>query len=140
MPEGTGILINKIKEEESEERDINVLTAWSREMEDEVWINAKTSNSIEFQLQHGERKEGLSLEEQIPEEYHEYLDVFDEEKADRFPSSRSWDHKIKLKEGFQPKSFKLYNLTPEEQTELDKFLKDNLEKGYIRPLIGLVSV
>ena len=36
-----------------------------------------------------------------------------------------------MKEGFQPKSFKLYNLTPEEQIELDKFLKENLEKGYI---------
>ena len=26
----------------------------------------------------------------------------------------------------------MYNLTPEEQVELDKFLKDNLEKGYVR--------
>ena len=26
----------------------------------------------------------------------------------------------------------MYNLTPEEQTELDKFLKENLEKGNIR--------
>ena len=50
-----------------------------------------------------------------------------------FTESRPWDHKIELKEGFQPKSFKSYNLTPEEQTELDKFLKENLEKGYIRP-------
>jgi hypothetical protein len=38
-----------------------------------------------------------------------------------------------MKEGFEPKSFKDYNLTPEEQTELDKFLDKNLEKGYIRP-------
>ena len=27
----------------------------------------------------------------------------------------------------------MYNLTPQEQIELDKFLKDNLDKGYIRP-------
>ena len=127
MPKGMDILIDEI----NEEKDIDVLTAWTEEMEDKIWINAKTSNSIEFQLQHGERKEGLSLEEQIPKEYHEYLDVFDEDKADQFPSSRPWDHKIELKEGFQPKSFKSYNLTPEEQTELDKFLKDNLEKEYI---------
>jgi len=38
-----------------------------------------------------------------------------------------------LKDGFIPKSFKNYNLTPIEQVELDKFLKENLEKGYIRP-------
>ena len=38
-----------------------------------------------------------------------------------------------MKEGFEPKSFKNYNLTPTEQIKLDKFLKENLEKGYIRP-------
>lgn len=100
---------------------------------DEVWINTKTSSSIEFHLKHDDKEKEIPIDQQIPTEYHEYLDVFDEEKADRFPDPRSWDHKIELKEGFQPKSFKTYNLTPEEQTELDKFLKDNLEKGYIRP-------
>ena len=39
-----------------------------------------------------------------------------------------------MKTGFQPKAFKGYNLTPEEQTELDKFMKENLDKRYIRPL------
>ena len=29
--------------------------------------------------------------------------------------------------------FKTYNLTPEEQRELDNWIKENLEKGYIRP-------
>src|SRR6202789_2585575 len=100
---------------------------------DEIWINTKTSNSIEFHLEHDEKKKEIPLNQQIPAEYHEYLDVFDEEKADRFPDSRPWDHKIDLKDGFLPKSFKTYNLTPEEQSELDKFLKDNLGKEYIRP-------
>ena len=43
-----------------------------------------------------------------------------------------WDHKIKMKPGFESKSFKNYNLTPAEQDELDKFLKENLEKEYIQ--------
>jgi hypothetical protein len=38
-----------------------------------------------------------------------------------------------MKEGFEPKSFKNYNLTLEEQKELDKFLDEILEKGYIWP-------
>ena len=71
--------------------------------------------------------------EQIPEEYHEFIRVFDEKEANRFPESQVWDHKIELKEGFQPKSFKAYNLTPKEQRELDVFLKENLIKGYIQP-------
>jgi hypothetical protein len=37
-----------------------------------------------------------------------------------------------MKKGFEPKSFKNYNLTLEEQKELDKFLNENLEKGYIQ--------
>ena len=40
-------------------------------------------------------------------------------------------HKIDMKEGFEPKYFKNYNLTLEEKIELDKFLQENLEKGYI---------
>ena len=54
-------------------------------------------------------------------------------KANRFPESKKWDHKIDMKEGFEPKSFKNYNLTPEEQVELDTFLKEILAKGYIQP-------
>jgi len=38
-----------------------------------------------------------------------------------------------MKEGFEPKSFKMYNLTPEETKELDSFLEEQLAKGYIRP-------
>jgi hypothetical protein len=38
-----------------------------------------------------------------------------------------------MKEGFEPKSFKNYNLTLAEKKKLDKFLKENLEKEYIRP-------
>ena len=61
------------------------------------------------------------------------MDVFDENKANRFPESNVWDHKIEIKEGFELKSFKNYNLTSEEQKELDKFLDENLEKEYIQP-------
>ena len=101
--------------------------------EDEVWINTKTSNSIEFHLFNDEKKDNFLLTEYIPEKYHKFIKVFDEQEANQFPESRIWDHKIKLKDRFQPKLFKAYNLTLEEQKELDAFLKENLEKGYIRP-------
>ena len=44
----------------------------------------------------------------VPKEYHEFLNVFSEEKAARFPESKPWDHKIDMKEGFEPKAFKNY--------------------------------
>ena len=74
------------------------------------------------------------MEEQVPKEFHKYLDVFSEEKVAQFPEPWTWDHKIEMKDSFIPKSFKTYNLTPQEQIELDKFLKENSEKGYIRLL------
>src|ERR1700728_3731798 len=98
-----------------------------------TWINAKQTKATEIQSEINLKKKDLPLEEQIPKEFHEYLDVFSEEKAARFPEPKKWDHKIELKDTFISKSFKTYNLTPEENIELDKFLKDNLDKGYIRP-------
>ena len=80
-----------------------------------------------------QRKWQERRKELVPKEFHDYLDIFSKEKAHQFPEPWPWDHKIKMKEGFKPKSLKNYNLTLAEQTKLDKFLKENLEKGYIRP-------
>ena len=96
-----------------------------------VWINAKGNMATELAIKENEKEAELTNEELVPEDLHEFLDVFDENKANRFPKSNMWDHKIDMKEGFKPKSFKNYNLTPEEQKELDKFFDENLEKGYI---------
>ena len=108
--EKTDILIAMVgKTEEGDE----VWMATTEELleEDEIWINTKTSNSIEFHLLHNVKKDDFLLMEQIPEEYHKFIRVFDEKEANCFPKSRVWDHKIELKEGFQPKLFKTYNLT-----------------------------
>ena len=102
-------------------------------MEDKIWINTKSNMATSLAAEANSKKPELSPEQLIPEECHEYLDIFDENKANRYPEPRLWDHKIKVKPGFEPKSFKTYNLTPEEQSELDKFLKENLDKGYIKP-------
>ena len=96
-----------------------------------VWINMKTNLAMDMAIENNLKKQERIVEEMVPKEYHEFLNVFSEEKAARFLESKEWDHKIDMKEGFEPKSFKNYNLTPKEQVELDKFLKENLEKGYI---------
>ena len=78
-----------------------------------------------------QKKEDLTNEQIVPPEYHEFLDTFNEKQVSWFPDKWPWDHKIDMKPGFEPKLFKNYNLTLAEQEELDKFLKENLEKGYI---------
>jgi hypothetical protein len=110
----------------------NKMGVYIKLLETDVWIH-KTNIATELAIEENSKKTDKTDEQLVPVEYHKYLDIFSEEKAHRFPESRPWNHKIKIKEGFEPKSFKNYNLTPAEQLELDKFLKENLEKGYIRP-------
>jgi hypothetical protein len=101
-------------------------------MENKLWINSKENLSKKLASEANQKKLDLTPEQLVPWEYHNYLDIFDEDKANWFPDTWPWDHKIEMKSKFEPKSFKTYNLTPEEQVELDKFLKENLEKGYIK--------
>ena len=79
------------------------------------------SMAMEIQAELNLKKEEVPLREQVPKEFHDFLDIFSEEKAARFPKPQPWNHKIEMKDTFVPKSFKTYNLTPEEQVELDKF-------------------
>jgi hypothetical protein len=125
-----------LDEEEHLNRPINALDKVLLEylgMENELWINSKENLATKLAYEANQKKPDLTPEQLVPREYHNYLDIFDEDKANRFPDTRPWDHKIEMKSGFEPKSFKIYNLTPEEQVELDKFLKENLDKGYIKP-------
>ena len=94
-----------------------------------TWGSVKTSNLV---IKENQKKDNLTDEQIVPLEYHEFLDIFNEKQVSWFPDKRPWDHKIDLKPGFEPKSFKNYNITLAEQEELDKFLKENLEKGYIQ--------
>ena len=98
------------------------------------WIKSRVTSSTETEPQsEDETKQEIPLEERIPKEYHKWIKLFDKKAADRFPISRPWDHKIDLKPGFKPTKGKTYHLTQEEDLELQKFIKEQLEKGYIRP-------
>jgi hypothetical protein len=125
-----------LDEEKHLNRPINALDKVLLEylgMENELWINSKENLATKLASEANQKKPDLTPEQLVPREYHNYLDIFDEDKANQFPDTQPWDHKIEMKSGFEPKSFKTYNLTPEEQVELDKFLKENLDKGYIKP-------
>jgi len=59
--------------------------------------------------------------------------VFAKEDFDILPEHRQWDHAIELIPGSEPKSSKVYPLSPVEQKELDAFLEENLCTGRICP-------
>ena len=72
------------------------------------------------------------VEEMVPKQYHKWLDVFSKKAAERFPPSRPYDHAIELKPSFVAKTGKVIHLPPDQQAECDKFIEENLKKGYIR--------
>ena len=70
----------------------------------------------------------------LPEEYQRHAQVFSEERAQRFPEPRIWDHAIELKKD-APATLpgKIYALTQEERKALRVFVEEHLKKGYIVP-------
>src|SRR6202035_437358 len=68
----------------------------------------------------------------IPEEYHEYADVFRKTEADKLPEHRSYDHQIPLHEGTSPPFGPIYPMSPIELGHLRKYIDENLSKGFIK--------
>jgi len=69
----------------------------------------------------------------IPEYLKEFDSIFSKESFDALPESKKWDHAVELIPGEKASNCKVYPLAPTEQKELDQFLKENLETGWIRP-------
>jgi hypothetical protein len=68
----------------------------------------------------------------LPQEFKCHMALFSNEEANKFPPSRPWDHKIELTDN-APEKFncKIYPMSLKEQEAEDKFLDENLAKGYI---------
>ena len=123
----SGDTVKAIPEQEEER---NPLSQPIQIENDEIAIRAKTS--ISQSLAHeAEVIEKKSFEELVPKEYRKYRSVFKKTASERFPESRPWDHKIDLKPDFVPKKAKTYPLSVEEEKEMNKFIDDNLRKGFI---------
>ena len=73
-------------------------------------------------------------EEMVLRQFHKYLKVFEKKESERIPIRKAWNHAIDLREGFVPKKNKIYPLSRVEREEVQEFVKDQLRKGYIRPL------
>ncbi len=69
----------------------------------------------------------------ILEEYHKFMDVFSQAKADMLPTHCPYNLKIDLKEGAEPPLSRMYSLSQTEVQVLREFLDENLHIGFIRP-------
>jgi hypothetical protein len=97
----------------------------------QVEIN-RTNTAIE--MAHKYAEENKKEEVKLPDKFKKHTALFSDEEASKFPPSCEWDHKIKLMEN-APTSFncKVYPMSKQEQEAEDKFLDENLAKGYIIP-------
>src|SRR6266705_2231041 len=69
----------------------------------------------------------------VPQEYHEFADVFSKSKANTLALHREYDLKIKLEEGTHPPLGTLYSLSLFELEALWMFLDEHLASGFICP-------
>ena len=68
----------------------------------------------------------------IPEEYHEYADVFSKSKAETLAPYHSYDLQIDLEKNSHPLVWTIYFLSKFEQEALKEFIDENLTNGFIR--------
>jgi len=70
----------------------------------------------------------------LPPEYQGFKKLFQEgEPGKTLPKHQPWDHEIPLETGKKPTYGPIYSLSEKELAVLRDYLKDNLEKGFIRP-------
>ena len=75
-----------------------------------------------------------TFKEMVPVQYRDFAKVFSEEESQRLPEHQPWDHTIDLEpDAVQHWKIKSYPMSPAEQEELDKFLKEHVAKGYLVP-------
>ena len=78
------------------------------------------------------KKDTRMIEEILPKHCLPYRDVFKKQTFNELPPRCPWDHAIELVEGAKALDCKIYPLSKEEQTQLEEFLKENLETNQIR--------
>src|SRR3979490_226216 len=96
-------------------------------------IGASSTVSQQLAKKASESAPIRSFEDLVPKPYQEFKDVFSKESFDQLPPCKPWDHAIELILSAQPFNTKVYPMSPNEQRELEAFLKENLKSHRIHP-------
>ena len=67
----------------------------------------------------------------IPEEYHDFTDIFSKAKAEKLAPHRPYNLKINLEEGTSLPIVLMYPLSQSELEVLCNFLDDHLQTGFV---------
>ncbi len=94
----------------------------------------KALSSAEGFAELNEMTSAMSLDElkkKLSIVYHDFLNVFDREKATQLPLHRSYDHKIELEDEGQPPRSRLYFMSSHKLQKVKEYLEENLKKKFI---------
>src|SRR5246500_2535098 len=101
--------------------------------QEEAWVPVKQTHSQRF-AQEAESKKDTGKTIELPKEYQQFASVFGKQESTRLPTHRPWDLEIKLKPDYKPYAVdQAYEIPPNIEPYFNKWLNENLEKGYIRP-------
>ena len=68
----------------------------------------------------------------VPKRFLKWKKVFGKVESERMPARKTWDHAIDLKKTFKPQKGKIHLLSKNKREEVQKFIENQLRKGYIR--------
>lgn len=77
-------------------------------------------------------KEVSHVSNELPEQYKDFLDVFEKKNADTLPEHRPYDCTIDLEPGTEPPFGPIYKLSQTELTALREYIDENLAKNFIQ--------
>jgi len=82
-----------------------------------------------------EEEKAARLEEEakklVSKMFHQWIKVFGKKQSEQMPIQKIWDHAINMKKGFMPRKEKVYPLLRGEREKVQKFIQEQLRKGYI---------
>ncbi|TYJ51831.1 hypothetical protein B9479_007570, partial [Cryptococcus floricola] len=93
---------------------------------------SSASPAGEVPVSHQVPTEDEILHQTVPPDYHDLLEVFKEERSDKLPPRRPYDHPIDLVPGKMPKKTGIYPLTRIQEDWLQRWVHAGLENGHIR--------
>ena len=82
---------------------------------------------------------GKTQAPQLPSEYKEYQEMFEETVIMMLPEHQEWDYKILLEDRKKPTHSPIYALSAKKLEALRDYLDKNLAKEFIQPSISLAG-
>ena len=104
----------------------------------EAQVFVVSMRDIQYQAEKEARAE-TDPKSVVPQEYHDFLDVFSKKDSDTLLPHRKYDHKTHLEEEQKLSHAPLYKMSSEELDAVKRYLDSHLAKGFIQASLASYS-